>query len=66
MPNNNEALRVLGSLQRSINRGDVNELTEDQSALHDYLDDLQVQVASVHSPIERTWFLPVEVEPQAT
>ena len=44
---------MLGGLQR----GAVAELAEDQQALHDYLDELQVHLAHVHSEIERTWFL---------
>ena len=58
LPRNEDSIRMLGGLQRALQRGAVAELAEDQQALHDYLDELQVHLANVHSEIERTWFLP--------
>lgn len=57
LPRNEESLRVLGGLQRALQRGAVDELAESQQSLHDYLDELQVHLANVHTEIERTWFL---------
>ncbi|MEM7408353.1 MAG: alpha-E domain-containing protein [Pseudomonadota bacterium] len=57
LPQGEDCVRVLGGLQRVLQRGAVAELAEDQQALHAYLDELQVHLAAVHAEIEKAWFL---------
>ncbi|MEM7503968.1 MAG: alpha-E domain-containing protein [Pseudomonadota bacterium] len=57
LPCSEDCVRVLGGLQRVLQRGAVVELAEDQQALHAYLDELQVHLAAVHAEIARAWFL---------
>ena len=56
LPNTAKALRQVNKTLRMIKQGDVSALLE--AGLFQYIDDLQIEIASIHSSIATTWFLP--------
>ncbi len=62
LPNNEAALAQISKAGRLINDANIAELLE--SGLLEYIDELQVEFASIHACITETWFLPVVSEQQ--
>jgi uncharacterized alpha-E superfamily protein len=58
LPGHSEALEVLAAVQRKLKRTNCRELSSDE--LHDFLDQLQVKLDTVHDVVTRTWFSPEE------
>ena len=56
LPNNEMALREVLSLQRLNSGTDIEKLAK--SGFHDHIDKLQAQLASLHSTIDKSYFLP--------
>ncbi len=56
LANNGRALRSIRSLKRKLNRTDVASL--DQKGLHDFIDDLQRGIITLHSSMAKTYFPP--------
>ncbi|MDO3384097.1 alpha-E domain-containing protein [Gilvimarinus algae] len=56
LPNNDEVLRVLASVRRQLKTADFTVLIDD--GLHDYIDNVQAEIASIHQVVAATWFLP--------
>jgi len=56
LPNNGKAAKQTDKTLRFIQRGNIGELLD--SGLFQYLDDLQVEIGSIHGCIAATWFLP--------
>ena len=56
LPRNEAALRVAGRLSRQLLGTDVEGLS--QAELHQFVDDLQQDIADLHTEIARTWFPP--------
>ena len=56
LPNNAKAAKQVDKTLRIIQRGNVSKLLD--SGLFQYIDDLQIEIAKIHSGIAATWFLP--------
>ena len=60
LPGNEPALKVVGKVLRKVKRGGSkgtrNALLGE--ALHEFLDDIQLQLQNVHQVIDETWFSP--------
>ncbi|MEX0964169.1 MAG: alpha-E domain-containing protein [Pseudohongiellaceae bacterium] len=56
LPNNTKAAKQVNKTRAIVQRGDINQLLE--SGLFQYLDDLQIEIATIHGCIADTWFLP--------
>ncbi len=57
LPHNDEPLHTIAALQRKIDQISVATLLEEQT-LHDFIDELQLDIAGLHQCITLTWFLP--------
>ncbi len=55
LPNNDEPLREIASLQRLNTNTDIGKLAK--SGFHDHIDLLQAQLASLHNCIDKSYFL---------
>jgi len=61
LPRNDHPLRSLTRVQRMISEMDVTKLFE--TNLHDFIDQLQVELGDIHAQVAQTWFdyaLPVQ------
>ncbi len=58
LPDNKPALKIAGRVQRNLMAVDCGELAE--SDLHQFIDELQVELVDVHCAISDTWFTHVE------
>jgi uncharacterized alpha-E superfamily protein len=56
LPNNAKAAKQVEKTLRIVEKGNINKLLD--SGLFLYLDDLQIEIAKIHSSIADTWFLP--------
>jgi uncharacterized alpha-E superfamily protein len=54
LPNSSKAMRVVSGVKRKVEKAKVNQLIE--SELHDFLDIMQMDIASIHYAIAETWF----------
>lgn len=54
LPNNDHALRVISRVQRLINEMNPSKLIESQ--LHEFIDELQIDLAEIHTQVTNTWF----------
>lgn len=65
LPRNEAPLRVLGRVKRTLQGADVAALT--QSAVHEFIDQLQIGLGQIHEEIAKTYFLaaPSPVESSA-
>ncbi|GAB1266129.1 alpha-E domain-containing protein [Aurantivibrio infirmus] len=57
LPNADEALRTVASAQRHIDAANIEEMLEEET-LHDYIDDVQLNISNIHNEIAAAWFLP--------
>jgi uncharacterized alpha-E superfamily protein len=55
LPNSDAALRAISHVQRTINNSDVIALLN-EGELHDFIDELQLDLASIHEQLALTWF----------
>lgn len=56
LPNNTKATRQVNKTLRMIEKANVSKLLD--AGLFKYLDDVQVEIAKIHTGIADTWFLP--------
>ena len=56
LPNNTKAARQVDKTLRIIRKGNIGKLLD--AGLFQYLDDLQVEIAKIHTSIADAWFLP--------
>ncbi len=56
LPNNTKATKQVNKTLRIIETGNISKLLD--AGLFQYLDDLQVEIAKIHTSISDTWFLP--------
>ena len=56
LPNSLAPLRVLRRVEKQLSAADVHALALDKTALHQFIDDLQVQLASIHSGVNSAYF----------
>lgn len=56
LPNNTKAAKQVEKTLRKVRRGNINRLLD--SGLFEYIDELQVEIATIHDAIADTWFLP--------
>ncbi len=56
LPKNTQVAKQVDKTLRIIQKGDISKLLND--GLFQYLDNLQVEIASIHHTIADTWFLP--------
>jgi uncharacterized alpha-E superfamily protein len=54
LPNNDHALRIITRVQRVINKMDASTILE--SELHEFIDKLQINLASIHTQVSNSWF----------
>jgi uncharacterized alpha-E superfamily protein len=54
LPNNDHPLRVITRVQRMINEMDSAALIE--TRLHEFIDELQINLAEIHTQVSKTWF----------
>ncbi|MEZ5501516.1 MAG: alpha-E domain-containing protein [Halioglobus sp.] len=59
LPDNKRALKVVSKVYRQLRKTDCSNLVG--PALHDYIDELQLQLQDVHSAIASTWFMHEDV-----
>lgn len=57
LPNHDEPLRSVTRAQRSVSNADVAKILED-GQLHDFIDDVQADLADIHTQLAATWFQP--------
>lgn len=56
LPNNTKAMRQVNKTLKLMQGANINNLLD--AGLFQYIDDLQVEIASIHGSIATTWFLP--------
>ena len=56
LPRNENTLRDLTQAQRHLDQNDMIRLLN-ESLLHDFIDELQLDLATIHDEVSRTWFL---------
>jgi len=56
LPKNSKATRQVNKTLRITKKGNINKLLD--AGLYQYLDDLQIEIATIHGCIADTWFLP--------
>lgn len=61
LPGGDEPMRALATAARHIDSADIPNLLATET-LHDYIDAVQLNIASLHTDISETWFLPQSVE----
>ncbi len=59
LPNSEKVLSVIVNIQQKLEQADIDQLL--QKGLHEYIDDVQLEIGSLHAKIAETWFLPVVV-----
>lgn len=59
LPNSEKVLSAIVSIQHKLDEADLNELLK--SGLHEYIDELQLEIGNLHFKIAETWFLPVAI-----
>jgi len=59
LPNSENVLSTIVNIQQKLDEADVDELLK--SGLHEYIDELQLEIGNLHVKIAETWFLPVVV-----
>lgn len=57
MPHSEQLISYLLEIQKQLEEADLQSLLE--KGLHDYIDELQLQIGNLHFKIAETWFLPV-------
>ena len=63
LPRNDHPLRSITYLQRNVTALEINKLLENN--LHDLIDDLQLELSSIHDQVGQTWF-GYALEPEET
>ena len=64
LPNNENSLRTVAATQRKVRDSKFSELL-DTNTQHDFIDQIQLEFATIHNEIASTWFLkPVELQQQ--
>ncbi|MEX1032321.1 MAG: alpha-E domain-containing protein [Cellvibrionaceae bacterium] len=58
LPKGKAALHALALVEERIIDANLPEILE-QGKLHDFIDDVQLDIASLHEAVARSWFLPV-------
>ena len=57
LPNSEKVLAAIVNIQHKLDEANLDQLL--QSGLHEYIDELQLEIGNVHFRIAETWFLPV-------
>lgn len=57
LPNSEKVLAAIVNVQHKLDEAEVTKLL--QSGLHEYIDELQLEIGNLHYKIAETWFLPV-------
>ncbi|ACE84117.1 alpha-E domain-containing protein [Cellvibrio japonicus] len=61
LPNSENVLACIVSLQQKIELANLDELL--QQGLHEYIDEIQLEIGNLHFRIAETWFLPQVMAP---
>ncbi|WP_049630321.1 alpha-E domain-containing protein [Cellvibrio sp. pealriver] len=56
LPNSEKVLAAIVNIQHKLDEADLDRLL--QSGLHEYIDELQLEIGNLHFKIAETWFLP--------
>jgi len=59
LPNSEQVLSAIVNIQQKIETADIESLLK--KGLHEYIDDVQLEIGNLHFKIASTWFLPVAV-----
>jgi len=62
LPNSEKILTAIVNLQQKIEEAKITELLE--HGLHEFIDELQLEIGNLHVSIAETWFLPVVLATQ--
>jgi uncharacterized alpha-E superfamily protein len=62
LPNSEKVLAQIIGLQQKMDEADITELLV--KGLHEFIDELQLEIGNLHSSIAETWFLPVVLATQ--
>lgn len=57
---------AVGRMEKVIKKGDIAKMAESSSALHDFIDKLQVELGQIHNEIVRTYFHMEETAPSSS
>lgn len=63
MPNSEKVLAAIVGLQQKIEEADMDALLK--QGLHEYIDDVQLDIGNLHYRIAETWFLPMVLAPES-
>lgn len=63
LPNSEKVLAAIVSLQQKIEEADMDALLK--QGLHEYIDEVQLEIGNLHYRIAETWFLPVVLAPES-
>jgi uncharacterized alpha-E superfamily protein len=55
LPNHSEVVRTVARLRRLVSERDLKQ--DDAGSLHDFLDELQLELSNLHRQIASVWFL---------
>jgi uncharacterized alpha-E superfamily protein len=61
LPNSEKILSIVVNIQQKIEAADMPKLI--QQGLHEFIDEVQLEIGKLHSGIAETWFLPVVLAP---
>jgi len=59
LPNSEKVLSIIVNIQQKLETADIESLLH--KGLHEYIDDVQLEIGNLHFTIAETWFLPVVV-----
>lgn len=59
LPNSEKVLGIIVNIQQKLETADIESLLH--KGLHEYIDDVQLEIGNLHFTIAETWFLPVVV-----
>lgn len=63
LPNSENVLTLIVGLQQKLEQADIDALL--QQGLHEYIDEIQLEIGNLHFRIAETWFLPQVMAPES-
>lgn len=64
LPDGDEPLKAVAAAQRHVKAANVEDILAND-ALHELIDDIQLDIASINNEIAKKWFLPAEILEEA-
>ncbi len=66
LPRSEAPRSAVGRMEKVIKKGNIAKMAESSSALHDFIDKLQVELGQIHNEIVRTYFHMEETAPSSS